>query len=343
MHCGYFRKINNQIDYSSMIMTRHKLIPYLVQVKKKHAHNYENLGALPITNNTTTDFFQIFKRILTPQSQVLLQHKKTVSAETIKESVGETAVWGTINAGEFGITADLYNMRQRTRKRQARKDDDSEEYPFFFLFHQPRQTHPNQGFLILSEFKKNGIKTILEYLLQKQISSLNQDLWVKITPLISADLMSVIRNADKVQEVKFVAHEVSRDIADRCELPRRMKIKEERSFIARTPQGFTPPAISRIIRAFRNVNQPMFEVTGEEYNEIKVLVKDGGSSRTLTFGEREHLKEVFPLEEQAITIMGGFPTTDSILPHARNYLNDFLRKIEANVVTLNDATAVETQ
>lgn len=224
------------------------------------------------------------------------------------------SISGITKYGEFGIVAPFFNVKTRKDVDDMQREEEySELYPFFFLLYIPEGSR--RGTVILQTYKNIGIKTIFERLLNKLIEEMG--LVIEFNHKISRDLLDQI---DKSRLIKFdmIRHQVPMDVAGDFKQDNPKEIHEIHSIVANRDKEIK---LSQRIRDIISENKTTYyEVLGEEYDQIKVLIDMQGFKKTLTFGNNDNkYRESMKLSAN-IPLEGGFPSYDLLLKEAMAYL-----------------------
>ncbi len=290
-------------------MARFKLVPYTVRVKQKRTDD-----ALPLNNidGKGNGFLKCLQKYLkeAQETRVLEQPQKTISVDGFKDS--QRNVYGIVKSGEYGVAADFVDIGTLEKTPHAREEKHSETLPFFFFFHIPDDT--NRGILILQMFKVHGIKTVLERKLNEYFS--DQGLVIEFNRLISQTLLEQLEK-NRLVEFRLIRYDVPMDPAEKIHNGSPEELIEERVFRVKRNKELNLIESIKTLLSEKKTNY--YEVLGECYDEIKVLIEKDGSKITLTFGEEDKFRESMPLDG-SIPIEGGFPSHDYLLKKSEDYL-----------------------
>ena len=194
-------------------MSKFKLVPYSIRVKELWTEKYIDLTKIQSGSNTITllDIFQQLVKKHSTNPYVRNFDKKTLSIENKSlRSTGRT-ISGILKSGEYGFEADFYDTKHSKRISSARKEEYSEELPFFFNGCLPTK-NKNMGFLVLEKIKQFGVKSILQRALNDLVKSHNEKLVVELNALINNELLKMLTSR-KLVEIKFIK---KKDTKRRC-------------------------------------------------------------------------------------------------------------------------------
>lgn len=147
-------------------MASNKLIPYWITIREvKNPDKPWDQTRLQTYDrdfpyNNLADYFEDFLREHIGEDNVHVdrnREKTFTVAEPVRRS-GNT-IEGRFKSGEYGRNADFWDVEEHERIEDARKENHAEEIPSYFLFHIPDEDR-SQGLLILSKYKRKGIKTL---------------------------------------------------------------------------------------------------------------------------------------------------------------------------------------
>jgi len=316
-------------------MAKFKLVPYVVRVKNKDSKNYLRLDKI-LTIKGNEDFVDIFHTILNSYKKnvyIPSKENKTFFVEDFNFSKQQRLIHGIIKSGEYGYETDFYDVKQNIHIPGARKEEHSEEIPFFFMFHSPLVKNPDKGFLILQKFKNFGIKYIPTKAIQDYIQKLDNSLTIEIHPLINNKLIERVESLGRIVELKFIKREIPKDVADKILIENYKDVYEERSFkIKKNKDIKFKDNVKDLIKKLKNVEYPYLEIEDEKYDEVKIIIERGKSKKTVRIEDLPRFRESLPLDENQLIFERGFPTQDSLLKHAIEYINVILESFDENKI-----------
>lgn len=307
-------------------MARFKLVPYSIRVRKKNSDKNLDLSSLSV-NHGNIDMFTVFEDLCNSYNTNTYNRQKerrtlcVINSKCIKT---QKVISGTIKSGEYGYEADFYDTKIGKRILSARKEEHSEEWPFFFLFHLPKN-NKDIGFLILEKFKQYGIKCILTKAISEILGKYNPNLIVEINPLLNEKLLEALTSTDKLIEVKFIKKAVPKDVADKNLIKNYEDIYEERSFKIKRNRDLILKVKSGIAKAIKNVEYPYSEIKGEKYDEVKLITKKDGTTHTISIQDIPRFRECMPLKPKSSELEHGFPKEDFLHKMSKEYANRLLK------------------
>ena len=310
-------------------MTSFKLVPFSLRLRR-NIGNYLDLRSIPIDNknedflNIFTNFCEEFHDRVHDFSRV----KKTFRVENYTQNC-ETYVYGTVKTGDYGYELDAYDTKNDHIIPSARKEEYSEEYPFFFLFIRPSFRIYDMGLLILQYFKNLGMKTIFEKSLREFLNKINSELILEINPTVFSTLFNQLESADRILKVSISRKKVPKECAGKVLIKNFSDINEVRTFKAKRNKSIN---IGEIKDLFKDTKSPIIEIKNEEYEDIKFLIKKGGIERTIRMEDPLKFRESMPLDELSLAFEGYFPAEESLLEPAVDYANYILEKFGENKI-----------
>ncbi|MBI2558210.1 hypothetical protein HYW20_02720 [Candidatus Woesearchaeota archaeon] len=314
-------------------MARFKLVPYSIRIRNKHSDKNLDLTKIP-TNKGDVSFFTMFEKLCKDYNSDVYERKKEQKTLCVVNSVPintKNIISGTIKSGEYGFEADFFDTKLRKRMQSARKEEYSEELPFFFLFHIPKK-NVDIGFIILEKFKQYGIKIILQKVLTEILEKHNKDLIIEVNPLISEKLLNILKSSEKLIEIKFLKKEVPKDVADKNLIKNYEDISEEHSFKIKRNKEIILNIKDEIEKALKNVDYPYSEIQNEKYDEVRLIVKRDGTTSTISLEDVPRFRECMPISPKTSDLERGFPKEAYLYNKSKEYLNNILKSYDEEVM-----------
>jgi|GEM_PF-2462214 len=314
-------------------MATFKLVPYFIRIKEKHSDKYLDLENIPKSTGGKITLNDVFNQFLSQYvKNIYLNDKERKTLFIDDVDTNGDFISGIIKTGEYGYETDFYDIIQKKHIPSAKREEHSEERPFFFLFHQPKLRNPDIGVLILQKFKQFGTKTMLEEVLNDILYNTNPKLSIEIHPIINNDLMKKLKSS-RLIELRLIKRKIPKDIADKNLIENYEDVREERSFKVRWNRSISLKNIgARVEEALKNIEYPYTEVEKERYDEVKLVVKSGESEETITLGDFPEFAESMSLDEKKLQLEKGFPTKETLLPYAKRYINTILELYSENTL-----------
>jgi len=294
-------------------MTRFKLTPYTIRIRRKKDDTYLNLDDFD-----SMDMYDVILRTIEDlkKTQIDRDSNKTISTQSLYKQNRE--IMGILKVGDYGIGADFYNVKDRKLTEDARTTDDSEVLPFFFHFVLPRGK--NCGLLILQTFSYHSIKGILSSKLRERKEF--SDYMLELKRMISDKALKALMEGDLLS-ISFVRHSIPKDVGNQIGKAGRTDIEEVRTFKVKGNFQLS----DKLRDALKNTKMKYYEILDEKYDEAKAVVKIGKSEIVLIFGEENKFNEFMPLDDYD-TLVNGFPKYEYILEKSSMYISDLENVME---------------
>ncbi len=313
-------------------MAKFKLSPYSIRVRNKHKTDNLDLSSLGSSKGAFS-LFSIVEEICKLYNSNIYDQKKdkkTLCFVDCKFDKSKGIIYGFIKSGEYGYEVDFVDTKSKKRTLSARKEEDSEEFPFFFLFYLPKK-NKDLGFLILSKFKTFGAKSIFQKVLTDSLKEYNEDLIIEITPLINEEMIKMIEDSKKLMEIRFIKKQVPKDVAEKNLIKNYEDITETRIFKIKEGGGFSGIILKvkdKIVNALRNVKYPYVEINNEKYDKVQLIMKEDDITRTIDIEDMPRFRESLPLDPDFSNLSKGFPKEEFLYKKAKAYVNKLLKTFD---------------
>lgn len=228
-------------------------------------------------------------------------------------------VWGVLQQGDFGFTADLIDATtfKASYKRRA---NDVELLPLYFRMHLPRDS--DFGLLLLQRVGVHGAFTNFRHWLTSTAQLRFPDYSLAIGSVLPTRLADAMSEG-LLREVTVVLHEVPRDLADRVNLggakqtigkvELRIKAKKDKALSSdwfRRAQN-NPATMAEVFPAARNV---------------RVRLDYKGRQRTYDFNRASPLTPHLDITNDVTIGKNGHPTVDSVDRVCRELRDELLEE-----------------
>lgn len=330
-------------------MAVNKLIPYWITVRRvdkpdrpwDQTRLKDNERKFPFHN--LADYFWDFLQDYADEDAVHVdrQQEKTFTVHPPLKREGNT-IEGRFKSGEWGRKADFWDTEKHERIEDARKENHAEELPYYFLFHIPDQD-PYHALLILSKYKRRGVKTLFSELFDPRERGLDVgEAYMDIEPHYSDNVIEKIEEADSIASITFRGQDTipARDeYATRKDLERwdhdisgQIDIGKELRWTPKDNQG----SFRRLVKDIRNKNEgknfDYGRIEEENFESANVTVVEGESQLTFSLWKEEIAMrmDVDP-DDYPLDIYGGYPTPHSLGCVARQLANDLMRDHNTNL------------
>lgn len=323
-------------------MATNKLIPYWIELREyQHPDNVWNLTdihshdpAFPFNN--LTDYFEDFVNGYRGEKDVHKNEKKEKTFTVQKPIVRDgNTIEGRFKSGEWGRNADFWDVEEHQRIEDARRENHASEVPYYFLFHVPDQDS-TQALLILSRYKRKGVKSIFQRLFLPQNRNVDTgDGYMDISPHYSDRVLEELDDADAVASVKFRGKDMipaREQYADHNSLDRVedeitgvMDIGTELRVTPKGNEGSFREMVRGLVDDGENPNFEYGKLEIDKYDSASVTVVEGESQLTFPLWDDEiQMRMDVNPEEHDLDVYGGYPTPHSIGGVARQLVNDLM-------------------
>ncbi len=317
------------------MLAKFKLIPYSVRIRKLKTKSFFPLDEIQ-SEMGIIDFFEFFDFFCNKHATSvynLKSQKRTFTTEIAESNSKKRFIYGTIKSGEYGISTDFYDIDAKKIIPKYRLPSHSEHYPFHFFFYSPLGNIRNMGLLLLQTIENKGVKTVLHQNIRTWMEKRDKTLIVDISPMISTELLDKLEKSDRILEMRFIRKQIPREITSKLEIRNYKDIIEERSFkVKRNKSIQLTEWIKKLFKDTKETlefKSPYLEILDEQYENVKIVFETNGIKSTLDL-DKLSLREQQELQEKRIKIKDGFPTMESTHPIALNYINQILKKYDAN-------------
>ncbi|SEW04118.1 hypothetical protein [Natrinema salifodinae] len=330
-------------------MATHKLIPYWIQVRKVEEpdtawdltsiHTHEP----KFPNNNLADYFEDFIKEYKGESDVYKDEdeQKTFTVANPVKRKGNT-IEGRFKSGEWGQNADFWDVDKHKRIEDARKENHSEEIPYYFFFHIP-DTDRTQALLLLSKYKRKGVKTLFSNLFypDEEVG----DAYMTIEPHYSDKIIEKINEADRIAAIKFRGQDgipareqyadtkdienLDDDFSGQLEVGSEWKITPKGN-----QEGFLEYAKEIVSRDDTDEVKNFDYGRVSDFESASITVVEGESELTFPLWKEEiQMRVDLDPDEYNLEIYGDHPTPYSIGCAARQVANDLLRDWNTDIDT----------
>ncbi|WP_411967786.1 hypothetical protein [Haloferax sp. YSSS75] len=323
-------------------MQTYKLVPYWIRLRRKHeTDNYWDLTNLSNSLSLTgRSFISLFEEFCTaiPGTEIDPEAERTFTVEDWES--GNNTIEGTFVGGNYGRGAGHYDTVEDERDPDARPPKIAVEQPYYFFCHVPQKDRTRALFL-LEKAGNKGVKTHFDRVFKREfIESIDRNVHVDMNPVVDADLVEQILEADRILKLKLEKQQKSAALhddlghmfdSDGGALKEQIELKASR--------GESLPVIKRgierVIQALQNTETSAVELHGQEFDEAKFQIEKNGSKRTISIFKDEVAMEriVDPKSDDLLLDHQRHPVPSSISEIAREYANEILRRYGENTVS----------
>lgn len=330
-------------------MASNKLIPYWVKLREYQSPGKDwdqaDIRDPNFPYNNLADYFEEFLKDYLGQEDVHqdTENEKTFTVQRPIKRKGNT-IEGRFKSGEYGTNADFWDVEEYERIEDARQENHAEEVPYYFLFHIPDQDS-HEALLILSKYKRKGIKTLFEKLfLPRNRDIRTGNAYMEIEPHYSDKVLKEIDEADSIASLRFRGTDLvpaREEYADRRSVERTsndisgvIDVGTELKLTPKGNQGAFRELIRGLIPGETNSSFDYGKLETEKFDTANVTVVEGESQLTFSlWKEKIQMRMDIDPDEYDLDVYGGYPTPYSLGCVARQLANDLMRDVNKNLDT----------
>ena len=302
---------------------RVQLVSYNMQVREDETHRGYDLSEWPDGEGVCRQVHD-WSQLLT--SDLMIDEQKEKCFTSCECTCNNNAVHGRVWGGDYGVTAPGINVETGEEDYQ-REDVHTEAIPFYFQVRAVPGT--NRAILLLQKFGRRAIKTLFEKRVSAFLRERYPDPKLHVNPMAPRDyLLQMVRGG--IREIRFINRNATGDRADRVRhgnLPPE-EGKNQTVFQAERG-GILQEATKMLSDALRrNASQAeLAKITGIDFDELKVDVRVGGSTRVVNITSPE-LVARFDVDDEVERGDDGHPLPGSIHRVADGLIEDILNDQE---------------
>jgi len=304
-------------------------VPYSIRIRERRNDDFFALNELPLPDHQN-DFVSMTEAYLDSRAEEgSVDDERQSSIEVDDYDSVQRRIYGTFKSGSYGYEAELKNVE--TGEIKTRVPDDCELIPFYFRIEHRRGQ--DSALLLLQRFGIHGVKSTFQNDFREFIAEHNEDLIVSINPLVSDNEIDRLIGQG-LKKIRYIRHTVPADAADdlhiadnqieQCEMETIIKAKRDRFLDI--------PAWLRDLANNRAPVGNVIEVNGLEYDDVKIVISDGGRMRTLKMSDVRSFRMSIDVTDDIEFDGTGHPTFDSIDQVAREVLPELRTAVGWNDV-----------
>lgn len=164
-------------------------------------------------------------------------------------------------------------------------------------------------------FGVHGTQTILLQTISDYLHSMEYS--IDFNPLVSRNLLDQV-DKSRLVELRLIKKRVRKDVADQVYNGPVDDLTEQRVYKIKRKGTITIPDSLRDL--LDNHDTQYYEIFGEQFDEIKSIVKESGSNMTLTFCKHDSRFRETMIIEKDIKKVNGHPVFDELLILSRTYM-----------------------
>ena len=301
-------------------MARFSLGCYTVRLIDKSTGQNLPLGDSMLGSDLMTVFHQYLQARVAKFS---IDHERQKLWRVLRPHATDSTVNGIVETGEYGYTADLYNVNTETVSYQ-RIGTDAEMMPFYFLAQLP--THRDEGVILLQRRSNLGIRTIFLKDFAEDFESSYQGFKVVFNPLVPKQLLNQYLQDGRLTKIRFIRFGLPADLSDAYDAGGHIETEGTAELVLTPGRGQSFPVVNRLLEVINGrlgVNE-MIELHGHEYDNVKVELDVGGSKKTLDLSDQLNIRAYVDITSDIRIDRNGHPEFSSIDAVARDLMGSLL-------------------
>lgn len=330
-------------------MSRHKLIPYHLQLREKnqtvdyadllnllHTNRFEQEFAEDLANapQTVIELFEEYcERWNSRQGAYIdqdLQKTLRVSQEDNELAVDHdnNIVEAVFKYGNYGQSVDSYDTETGDADSNRLEPNESAEIPLYLLLHVP-ESDPEKAIVIMEESSNVGMKLRFQGALQSQlIDGISNEM----STIQDEAVYQTIRNADRVARFQVETTESPDALGGEFSRVFSPSTTGKKMTYSPTESGGIRLDVSELENWIEGSDNPFRDVSGNTYTEFKVTVESAGSKTTIDFFEQGvSLSRIL----DDVDMEGGHPVPSYMGQEARKFVNQELLPAGADNIPTN--------
>ena len=238
----------------------------------------------------------------------------------------DSTVNGIVEIGEYGYTADLYNVDTETVSYQ-RIGTDAEMMPFYFLTHLP--AHRDEGIILLQRRSNLGIRTIFLKDFAEYFEKSDPDFKVLFNPLVPQQLINEYLQNGRLTKMRFIQFGLPSDLSDFYDAGGHVETEGTAELVFSPGRGQSIPMLNwlREVLNGRREMQEMIELRGYEYDNVKVELDVRGSKKTLDLSDVLKIRANVDITSDIRIDDDGHPVFSSIDRVARDLMGSLVAEL----------------
>ena len=316
-------------------MAKISLHPYVISIRRKRSKTDEDITNLFGTKIALVD---IIKDALLQYGKKPFLQKKSKKALKF-ENILETTKVGDVNIiqsliyyGEYGIIRKIMDTKTGKIDKNLIDPDKTPVFDLTFTYFQD-DLIKTKAYLISQTYSGKGYKTILTDLIKSELNAkFDVDVIIEINPLVSHNLVDIMKKEDRIIEIGFVSHDVTKDNASKIlsnndseididnlrDVNLLLSSSKNKSLV---PYEKIDEITSSLKKMVLNSKQTAFyEITKSVMNEIKVKVATPLNDFTVSINSSDLIfKESYSLDDDIVIGSDGRIAHTYIFNKAKKY------------------------
>ena len=259
------------------------------------------------------------------RGHVIPDADKQIAVRVLDFAAGGRYVSGRMERGDYGFGSTLFDIEDQ-RVSHDRQPTEADLIPYYFLF----EVYPgaDEGILILERFGQGGIKGALGSDLLGYMEERFPDVRLDIRPLVPQQLIDQFLRNGRIVRIRLIRFGIPSDIANRYDVGHEEE-EGKAEFRITAKRGRHLPFVDRIgaVLGRRLEVNRFLEVSGFEYDSVKVEIELGGRRRTIDLLHPEHFRASTDVSDEVELDDGRHPDFASIDDIARSLASDIRRSM----------------
>lgn len=296
---------------------------YTVRVIDKGTAENLPLGGFVRGSDLMTVFHQYLQARVADYS---IDHERQKLWRVLRPHATDSTINGIVETGEYGYTADLYNVDTETVSYQ-RIGTDAEMMPFYFLTHLP--ANRNEGVILIQRRSNLGIRTIFLEDFADHFAESYPGFKVEFNPLVPQQLINEYLQNGRLTKIRFIRFGLPSDLSDAYDAGGHVEAEGTAEMVFSPRRGQSIPLLSRLREVFdgRREMQEMIELRGYEYDNVKVELDVRGSKKTLDLSDLLKIRAYVDITSDIRIEDDGHPEFNSIDAVARDLMGSLLAQL----------------
>ena len=296
---------------------------YTVRVTDKGTGENLPLGGFARGSDLMTIFHQYLQARVADYS---IDQERQKLWRVLRPYATDSTVNGIVETGEYGYTADLYNVDTETVSYQ-RIGTDAEMMPFYFLTHLP--AHRDEGIILLQRRSNLGIRTIFLRDFADYFASSHPGFKVAFNPLVPKQLLDEYLQNGRLTKIRFIRFGLPSDLSDAYDTGGHVETEGIAEMVFSPRRGQSIPLLNRlreVLNGRREISE-MVELRAHEYDNVKVELDVRGSKKTLDLSDLLKIRAYVDITSDIRIDDDGHPEFNSIDAVARDLMGSLLAEL----------------
>mgnify|MGYP006286052191 CR=1 FL=1 len=319
-------------------MSRHKLIPYHLQLREKR----QTVDYVDLLNILYTNVFEDqYADDLSSAPQTLIElfdeycttwrnrrgayiDQDVQKTLRVSQEDGEYAIDRDNNIieaifkyGDYGQSVDSYNTETGDSDSNRLEPEEAAEIPLYLLLHVP-ESNPEEAIVVMEESSNRGMKLRFQGALQRELPSRVAN---EMSIIKDNNTYDTIRHADSIQRLKIETSESPDELGGEFSRAFSPSQSSKKVTYSSSNDGSLRLDVNGLESWIEENDNPLRNVNGNTYTEFKLTVKRAGSETTIDFLE-DGVNLSRTLDD--VEMEAGHPVPSYMGSQAREFVNQEL-------------------